>query len=139
MTNVSRGTFLASLPQVEWCQGHKRKPQLSERSESERVSIVGVAVPLMPRNDPDAPGWGQVIMAARPLFPAPLPRGERWVDKGQSPLVFVRPYVSLLFQAMPDTHPEGQDCLQAWFMSSRAVVIYCAVFPSVYPRIVIRG
>lgn len=34
-----------------------------------------------------APGWGRVIMAARPLFPAPLPRGERGDDKGQRPLV----------------------------------------------------
>jgi|LSQX01.1.fsa_nt_gb hypothetical protein len=34
-----------------------------------------------------APGWGRVIMAARPLFPAPLPRGERGDDKGQGPLV----------------------------------------------------
>ncbi len=36
-----------------------------------------------------APGWGRVIMAARPLFPAPLPRGERRDNKGQRPLVLI--------------------------------------------------
>src|SRR5690625_3240237 len=40
-----------------WCQGRKRKPQLSERSESERVSISGAAVPLMPTQRPSLWLW----------------------------------------------------------------------------------
>src|SRR5690625_184842 len=43
-------------PQVEWGQGQHRKPQRSaaRRASTERVRMLGAAVPLTPRNDPNA-------------------------------------------------------------------------------------